>query len=199
MWNGTKRLLNGDIDIFSLLETFLGMGAGTFGIINILRSIKNSSGMKIFSLGESLKIGFGVMLAIQGFEVMFDGIEKGDVGKTILGAIEGTGGLVVSIKTLLGNTSIKGAIKNLGSLFTNLGKNVKTFATKAISNVSSFGIMTVSSFKNARANGLSFGKSLLQAGKDAGSFLGKVPRNCCWFSRNSRRKCIKLCDNEGFY
>ena len=39
--------------------------------------------------------------------------------------------------------------------------------------IANFGIMTVSSFKNARASGLSLGQSFLTAGKDAGSFISK--------------------------
>src|SRR5699024_1661962 len=37
-YKGTKHLLDGDIDLFTLLETFLGTASGAFGIVSILKA-----------------------------------------------------------------------------------------------------------------------------------------------------------------
>ena len=39
-YKGTKHLLDGDIDLFTLLETFLGTASGAFGIVSILKATK---------------------------------------------------------------------------------------------------------------------------------------------------------------
>lgn len=148
-WQGTSHLLDGDIDLFTILETLMGTAGGTFGIVSILKATKLG---KSLSLGNKLKVGFGVMLGIQGVQVFLDGINEGDIKKTLLGAFEGITSLSVAFNGLFGKKLIT-SIKN------------------TIGSISSFGIMTVSSFKNARASGLSFGQSLITAGKDAKSFL----------------------------
>lgn len=148
-YKGTKHLLNGDVDLFTLLETFLGTTSGALGIVSILKATKLG---KTLSLGNKLKVGFGVMLGIQGVQVFLDGINEGDIKKTLLGAFEGVTSLSVAFNGLF-------------------GKKLTTSIKNTIASISSFGIMTVSSFKNARASGLSLGKSFVQAGKDAGSLL----------------------------
>lgn len=148
-WQGTSHLLDGDIDLFTILETLMGTAGGAFGIVSILKATKLG---KSLSLGNKLKVGFGVMLGIQGVQVFLDGINEGDIKKTLLGAFEGITSLSVAFNGLFGKKLIT-SIKN------------------TIGSISSFGIMTVSSFKNARASGLSFGQSLITAGKDAKSFL----------------------------
>lgn len=150
-YKGTKHLLDGDIDLFTLLETFLGTTSGAFGIVSILKATKLG---KSLSLGNKLKVGFGVMLGIQGVQVFLDGISEGDIKKTLLGAFEG--------------------VTSLGVAFNGLfGKKLTTSIKNTIGSISSFGIATVNSFKNARASGLSLGKSFIEAGKDAGSFISK--------------------------
>lgn len=84
-YKGTEHLLNGDIDAFSLLETCLGMGAGTLGLVNLLNSTKYG---QLFYLGEKIKMGLGVMLGIQGFQVFADGVDKDDITKQIGGLLE---------------------------------------------------------------------------------------------------------------
>lgn len=150
-YKGTKHLLDGDVDLFTLLETFLGTAGGAFGITSILKATKLG---KTLSLGNKLKVGFGVMLGIQGVQVFLDGINEGDAKKTLLGAFEGVTSLSVAFNGLF-------------------GKKLTTSIKNTIGSISSFGIATVSSFKNARANGLSLGQSFVQAGKDAGSFISK--------------------------
>ncbi len=148
-YKGTKRLLNGDINLFSILETILGTTSGALGIVSLLKATKFG---KALSLGNKLKVGFGIMLTIQGVQVLLDGIKTGDIKKTILGALESVISLSVTFNGLFGKSLIT-SIKN------------------TIANVSSFGIITTSSFKNARANGLSLGKSFISAGKDAMSLI----------------------------
>lgn len=150
-YKGTRHLLDGDVDLFTLLETFLGTAGGAFGIVSILKATKFG---KTMSLGNRLKVGFGVMLGIQGIQVFFDGINEGDIKKTILGAFEGITSLSVAFNGLF-------------------GKKLTTSIKNTVASISNFGIMTVRSFKNARASGLSLGKSFVQAGKDAGSFISK--------------------------
>ena len=150
-YKGTKHLLNGDIDLFTILETVLGTTSGALGIASILKAMKFG---KTLSLGNRLKVGFGIMLAIQGVQVLLDGIKTGDIKKTILGALETVTSLSVAFNGLFGKKLLT-SVKNAGA------------------SIASFGIMTVSSFKNARASGLSLGQSFLTAGKDAGSFISK--------------------------
>ncbi len=150
-WQGTSHLLDGDIDLFTILETLMGTTGGAFGIVSILKATKLG---KSLSLGNKLKVGFGVMLGIQGVQVFLDGISEGDIKKTLLGAFEGVTSLSVAFNGLF-------------------GKKLTTSIKNTIGNISSFGVATVSSFKNARASGLSLGESFVQAGKDAGSFISK--------------------------
>lgn len=115
LWKGTKRLLNGDVDLFSILETIAGGAMSTFGIANILRSINNG---KVFSWGRSLMIGFGITLAVQGVEVLMDGVKKRDIGKIILGGTETIAGVATTISGLLP------VIKNVKNKVVDLGSNI---------------------------------------------------------------------------
>lgn len=150
-YKGTRHLLDGNVDLFTLLETFLGTAGGAFGITSILKATKLG---KTLSLGNKLKVGFGVMLGIQGVQVFLDGISEGDIKKTLLGAFEGVTSLSVAFNGLF-------------------GKKLLTSIKNTIGSISSFGIATVNSFKNARASGLSLGQSFITAGKDASSFISK--------------------------
>lgn len=144
-YKGTSHLLDGDIDLFTLLETFLGTAGGAFGIVSILKATKK--GKKLL-LGNKLKFGFGIMLGIQGIQVFLDGITEGDVKKSILGAIESVGALTVAFNGLF-------------------GKNLITSIKNTAGSIGTFGIGVVKSFKDARASGLSLGKSFKEAGKQA--------------------------------
>lgn len=150
-YKGTKHLLDGDIDLFTLLETFLGTASGAFGIVSILKATKLG---KSLSLGNKLKVGFGVMLGIQGVQVFLDGINEGDIKKTLLGAFEGVTSLGVAFNGLFGKKLIQSIKNTAGSIAT-------------------FGIGVVKSFKDARASGLSLGKSFLEAGSSAKDLIGK--------------------------
>ena len=150
-YKGTKHLLDGDIDLFTLLETFLGTTSGAFGIVSILKATKLG---KSLSLGNKLKVGFGVMLGIQGIQVFFDGISEGDIKKTLLGAFEGVTSLSVAFNGLFGKNLIQSIKNTTGSIAT-------------------FGIGVVKSFKDARASGLSLSKSFLEAGNSAKDLIGK--------------------------
>ena len=150
-YKGTKHLLDGDIDLFTLLETFLGTASGAFGIVSILKATKLG---KSLSLGNKLKVGFGIMLGIQGVQVFLDGISEGDIKKTLLGAFEGVTSLSVAFNGLFGKNLIQSIKNTTGSIAT-------------------FGIGVVKSFKDARASGLSLGKSFLEAGSSAKDLIGK--------------------------
>ena len=150
-YKGTKHLLDGDIDLFTLLETFLGTAGGAFGIVSILKATKLG---KTLSLGNKLKAGFGIMLGIQGVQVFLDVIKEGDIKKTILGALEGVTSLSIAFNGLFGKKLITSIKNTAGSIAT-------------------FGIGVVKSFKDARASGLSLGKSFLEAGSSAKDLIGK--------------------------
>jgi len=84
-YKGTKHLLDGDVDIFTLLETFLGTGAGTWGIVNMLKATKWG---KKLSLGQQVAIGFGAMIALQGIQISMDGVNTDDLRKQVGGLLE---------------------------------------------------------------------------------------------------------------
>lgn len=94
-YKGTQHLLDGDIDIFTLLETFLGTTAGAFGISTLLKGLSKGKHSTL-TLGNRLAIGFGVMLGIQGIQVLKDGLNSQDVKKSLLGAFESIGGGLVA-------------------------------------------------------------------------------------------------------
>lgn len=84
-YKGTQHLLDGDVDIFTLLETFLGTAAGTWGIVNILKATKFG---KELSLGNQIKIGLGIMVALQGIQMSMDGVNTNDLKKQVGGLLE---------------------------------------------------------------------------------------------------------------
>lgn len=98
-YKGTKHWLDGEADLFTILESLLGTTSGAFGITSILKATKLG---KTMTLGNKLKVGFGLMLGIQGVQVFLDGINTGDIKKIILGALEGVLSLSVAINGLFG-------------------------------------------------------------------------------------------------
>lgn len=93
---GTKHLLDGDVDIFTLLETFLGTAGGTFGIVSILKATKWG---KTLSLGKQISIGLGIMLALQQIQIGTEALKEGDIGKAIITQLaNGIGGFVIGYK-----------------------------------------------------------------------------------------------------
>lgn len=87
-YKGATHLIDGDIDLFTLLETIGGAGAGTMGIFSLLRM--TSLGQTL-GIGKSLTISLGITLAITGFTLLLDGINKDDVQQQIWGALGITG------------------------------------------------------------------------------------------------------------
>lgn len=150
-YKGTRHLLDGNVDLFTLLETFLGTASGAFGIVSILKATKLG---KSLSLGNKLKVGFGVMLGIQGVQVFLDGINEGDIKKTLLGAFEGVTSLSVAFNGLF-------------------GKKLTTSIKNTAGSIATFGIGVVKRFKDARASGLSLSKSFIEAGSTAKDLIGK--------------------------
>lgn len=148
-YKGTKHWLDGEADLFTILESLIGSTSGAFGIASILKATKIG---KTLPLGKKLKIGFGIMLGIQGVQVFLDGINNGDIKKIILGAFEGITSLNVAFKNLFGNSIISSIKKTSG-------------------NISTFGSLVIESFQKSRASGLSLGKSFVKAGEDAMSLV----------------------------
>lgn len=84
-YKGTKHLLDGNMDLFTILETVLGTAGGAFGIATILKA--TNIGKKM-SIGKRLQIGLGIMLVIQGIQVVVNGIKEKDLKNQLLGALE---------------------------------------------------------------------------------------------------------------
>lgn len=72
-YKGTSHLLDGDVDLFTILETVLGTGAGALGIVNILKATKFGESL---SLGNQLKIGFGIMFELQGIQTSYTAMKE---------------------------------------------------------------------------------------------------------------------------
>lgn len=98
-YQGTKHLLNGEVDLFNILETVFGTGVGAFGIANLLKM--SAIGGKM-NLGQRLGIGLGIMLIIQSLQVITDGIKNDDIGKQVFGALEAGVGMFSIAKQLGG-------------------------------------------------------------------------------------------------
>ena len=99
-YKGTQHMLNGDIDLFTLLETVLGTGAGAFGIASILKATNIG---KQIGFAKSLQVGLGVMLTFQGIQVLTDGLKNNDVRNQIVGALETGIGMGLAVTSLTGN------------------------------------------------------------------------------------------------
>ncbi len=75
LYKGIKHILEGNVDIFTILETALGAGATALSIVTILKGVAKGSG-KTFNLKNSLKIGFGITLALAGVIMSFGATKK---------------------------------------------------------------------------------------------------------------------------
>lgn len=107
-YKGTKHWLDGEADLFTILESLLGTASGAFGIASILKATKLG---KTMTLGNKLKVGFGLMLGIQGVQVFLDGISEGNIQKTILGALEGATSFGIAVNGLFGGKFLQKAIQ----------------------------------------------------------------------------------------
>ena len=167
-WQGTSHLLAGDVDLFTILETLLGTAGGTFGIVSILKATKLG---KTLSLGNKIKIGLGVSLAIQGIQVLADGINTGDIKKTIAGALETAISGTITLKTLLGNQSISNAINTITKSLTTFGNKAKNVFGTVISSASTFGSKLGSAFKGGTTGIKNFVSSLTKGTSGMSSFV----------------------------
>ena len=84
-YKGTEHLLDGDVDLFTILETLLGTAGGTFGIVNLINSTKKG---ETIPLSKKIMIGAGIMLAFQSIQAMVDGIKDNDVKNQSIAALE---------------------------------------------------------------------------------------------------------------
>lgn len=110
MYKGIEKILDGDISITSILETFLGTGAGTLGIVSILNATEKG---RSIPLKNKAKIGLGVSLLIGSITAAIDGITEDNIITQLGSALVGGIGLN-NIFTKAGS-GIKANIK--GSLF----------------------------------------------------------------------------------
>lgn len=88
MYKGIEKILDGDISITSILETFLGTGAGTLGIVSILNATEKG---RSIPLKNKAKIGLGVSLLIGSITAAIDGITEDNIitqlGSALVGGI----------------------------------------------------------------------------------------------------------------
>ena len=113
-YQGVTKLLEGEINPQTILETALGMFGLTAGIMNI------ASGLGItLALGSAIAITAGISLIIAGITLQKQGIEEGDLGKQILGSLATGLGAGITIGFLTGNPVIgivAGVVVALGSI-----------------------------------------------------------------------------------
>lgn len=99
-YKGTKHLLNGDIDLFTILETLLGTAGGTFGIASILKATKLG---KTLGFKKSLMLGLGITMSIQSIQVLQNGIKENDLKQKLIGSLEAGLGVGLTVSSLSGN------------------------------------------------------------------------------------------------
>ena len=119
LYKGIKHLLDGDVDIFTILETALG-GVGTaLGIVSILKGTFTT-----IPLGIAAKIGFGVTFALSSLYMEYNSVKKMLEGDISLGTIlQGTGSAFlagIGIWLITGSP-IAGLLGTAGILAFNLG------------------------------------------------------------------------------
>ena len=133
-YKGVEHLLDGDVDLFTILETLLGTAGGTFGIVNVLNATRAG---KTIPLGKKIKIGTGIMLAIAGVQTYVDGmlgikdgkITSADLLKSIGGAL-GVGvsmaimGLSIPVSATVSLLLLGMTIQSIGEQ-TTLGQTTK--------------------------------------------------------------------------
>lgn len=130
LYNGVEHLLNGDVDLFTILETAFGGAASTFGIVGIMNHIKST---KTMSLPSKLKVALGIVFAITlGFqlaETMADQLAgDGSFGTFLKGvgqsALLGLAIGVITGQPLAGLATTAGAIAV--SMGISIGANIKS-------------------------------------------------------------------------
>ncbi len=113
-YQGVTKLLEGEINPQTILETALGMFGLTGGIMTI------ASGLGItLALGSAIAITAGISLIIAGITLQKQGIEEGALGKQILGSLATGAGAGITIGFATGNPVIgvvAGVVVTLGSL-----------------------------------------------------------------------------------
>ena len=96
-YKGTEHLLDGEINLFTIMESVLGTAGGTLGLVNLLNASKTG---KEIPLPNKIGISAGIMLLLQGLQAVVDGLKDSDILKQITGALEmGVGsGLITAVK-----------------------------------------------------------------------------------------------------
>ena len=130
MYKGIKHLLDGNVDIFSILETALGGAMVTFGIASILKGT-----IKSISFGNALKMGFGLILALTGIFLEYNSIKTMLTGDISLGTIlKATGNALLiglGVWLLTGNVTA-GLLTGAGVIALNFGIEVGVAIAKFI-------------------------------------------------------------------
>lgn len=122
LYKGVKHLLEGNVDIFTIMETALGAGATTLGIVSLIKSL--SKGSKMINTGKALKIGFGITLALTGIFAEYNSVKKMLSGDISLGTIlQSTGdAFLIGIGTwLITGSPTAGLLSTAGVLAFNIG------------------------------------------------------------------------------
>lgn len=136
-YKGISHLMNGDVDLFTILETVLGTASGTLGIVSILQATKIGKSMP---MKNKLQLALGIMIAIDSLIASYKGVQKVISGNATLGDIialassTATGGLGIAMivkqaSQMLGKTisfkqsvviglSLMFAVEGLQSLYT---------------------------------------------------------------------------------
>ena len=109
-YKGTEHLLDGDIDLFTILETVLGTAGGAFGIVRIMNALKLG---KTLTFGNKLRIGFSIMLLIQAIQTAIDGIKNDNIVKQVAAALETGVGAGLLFKSFKGGVITAAAVMEL--------------------------------------------------------------------------------------
>lgn len=150
LWNGTKHLMDGDWDLFTILETMFGVGATSLGIASM---IKATALGKSITWGKALVIGLGVSFVIQGWEVFTNGLKEGDLKQEIIGALGLGAGISMAIIPNLNTikTIFKGLATKITSAFAvgvngakSFGSALLNLGTKAIGTTAGIAGLTLS-------------------------------------------------------
>ena len=179
LWNGTKHLMNGDWDLFTILETMFGVGATSLGIASM---IKATALGKSITWSKALVIGLGISFVIQGWEVFTNGLKEGDLKKEIIGALGFGAGISMAIIPNLNTikTIFKGLATKITSAFAigvngakSFGSALLNLGTKAIGTTAGIAGLTFS-IGNAYKNMKNFNDGSQTAGKTMGNLAVNV-------------------------
>ncbi len=116
LYKGIKHILEGNVDLFTILETIAGGAMGGLGIVSLLKGIVPS-----LPVGKAIRIVFGIELLIGSAFLEYQGIKKvlsGDLStKTLLELVGGSAGLGVSTFLLTKNIKLSLVVTSFALAF----------------------------------------------------------------------------------